>query len=150
MAKPFLQDVLFIWLDAWSVKPLPALVKFGLSVVVIAIMLLPIVYALCGTLLYLGFWQHQIDRLAFHDSLLQILFQRFIHFQFISLCISHENAVILLDAADIETDGILGCTSGVLSAKNSRLSVDHCWDDGLYEIVAGNGIVNKLYMTIFT
>nr|XP_029733472.1 uncharacterized protein LOC115269193 [Aedes albopictus] len=63
VAKPFLQDVLFIWLDAWSAKPLPALVKFGLSVVVIAVMLLPVVYALCGTLLYLGFWQQQIDSL---------------------------------------------------------------------------------------
>ncbi|XP_021696609.1 uncharacterized protein LOC110675578 [Aedes aegypti] len=63
LAKPFLQDILFVWLDVWSAKPLPALVKLALSVVIITIMLLPIAYALCGILVYLGFWQHQIDSL---------------------------------------------------------------------------------------
>ncbi|KAL9701689.1 hypothetical protein quinque_005130 [Culex quinquefasciatus] len=63
---PFLQDLVYIWSDVWSVNllaaPLPAVVKLSLSVLILCVMLLPLVYCVVGTAMYLGFLQYQIER----------------------------------------------------------------------------------------
>ncbi|KAL1401053.1 hypothetical protein pipiens_006918, partial [Culex pipiens pipiens] len=64
---PFLQDLVYIWSDVWSVNllaaPLPAVVKLSLSVLILCVMLLPLVYCVVGTAMYLGFLQYQIESL---------------------------------------------------------------------------------------
>ncbi|XP_062540510.1 uncharacterized protein LOC134208708 [Armigeres subalbatus] len=63
ISKPFLQDIIFVWLDAWSATPLPALTKFVLSLIIFEVMLLPMFLFLLVILLYFGFYQYQINSL---------------------------------------------------------------------------------------
>ncbi|XP_055625363.1 uncharacterized protein LOC129768027 [Toxorhynchites rutilus septentrionalis] len=63
---PFLQDLLFVWVDIWSndwSTSLPAIVKVLSSVIITGVMLLPVFFGIVASLAFLGFWSYQIESL---------------------------------------------------------------------------------------